>query len=277
MFEFSLDRVAMCAVDQGESPDDPPSGTPEDFHAVVGTAGDQFRDWFTRLCLYLVLQDEYERESGETVVIGTEYGNFGAMAGLQRTAAAKGRLMSAQYFPNALTSSASAFVNLAIGATGRNMTLNAAQLTPVVSLWQTLVALAKSETSTGRTGHLLVGDVYSAEALGDARQQDDSLVCLSGVTHARLSSGDDYAASFEFWHEDASPAEPFPAGGRAWVVAGPDGGRGAVKEHPGRNGAYITVEFLRMVQDLAPGARAVVECRAPSGKRASVTVTKRSS
>ncbi|MBT2488600.1 hypothetical protein J7E96_08690 [Streptomyces sp. ISL-96] len=276
MFKFSLDRVAMCAVDPEQSPGEAPAGAPEDFHLVVGTAGDQFRDWFTRLCLYLVLQDEYERESGETVIIGTEYGNFGAMAGLQRTAAAKGRLMSAQYFPNALTSSASAFVNLAIGATGRNMTLNAAQLTPVVTLWQVLAALGKGSSSTG---HLLIGDVYSPEALGDARREDADLPCESGVTHARLSTGDAYSARFDFWQEDAASAGPFPASGRAWVVAP---GEGVVqtaepKEHLGRNGAFITAEFLRMLQGLGPGGSAVVECRATSGKRASVTVTKRSS
>ncbi|MFE5888365.1 hypothetical protein [Streptomyces sp. NPDC056468] len=276
MFEFSLDRVAICAVDQAQSPDGVPVGAPDDFHLVVKTAGDQFRDWFTRLCLYLVLQDEYERESGETVIIGTEYGNFGAMAGLQRTAAAKGRLMSAQYFPNALTSSASAFVNLAIGATGRNMTLNAAQLTPVVTLWQMLSALSKGSSSTG---HLLIGDVYSPEALDDARREDAALRCESGVAHARLRAGGDYAARFDFWQEDAASAEPFPAGGRAWALP-----RGAApeavaepKEHLGRNGAFITADFLRMVQELAPGGSAVVECRATSGKRASVTVTKRSS
>lgn len=277
VFEFCLDRVALCAVAPGESSDGAPVGVPEDFQQVVGSAGDRFRDWFTRLCLYLVLQNEYERGAGETVIIGTEYGNFGAMVGLQRTAMSKGRLVSAQYFPNALTSSASAFVNLAIGATGRNMTLNAAQLTPVVTFWQMLATLGKGSPSTG---HLLVGDVYAPEALADARREDAGLRCNSGVTHARLRTGDDYSASFDFRKEAPVAVAPSPTGGRAWVVrTGADATEATtqVAEHFGRNGAFITAGFFQMLRGLTPGGSAVLECRTPSGKCASVTVTKRSS
>lgn len=255
MFNFDLDRVALCAAD-GDGEFDS-SDRSEEIRAVIGTTGDRFRDWFTRVCLYLVLNEGRTPGTGETVVIGTEYGNMGAIARLQREAAEE-KMLSAQQFPNALTSAASAFVNVALGATGRNMTLNAAQLTPVQALWQALLPLATGGSSTS---HLLVGDVYSEEAARDANTGLSGQVCRSGIVHGRFGTGDRYSAAFEFWQADGEPT-----GGGSVTIAD------IRKEHPGRNGAFVTANFLESVLALEPGEQAVLECGSPSGKRASATV-----
>ncbi|WP_031076964.1 hypothetical protein [Streptomyces sp. NRRL S-118] len=278
MFSFSLGRVALCAPEHSAAQDDELAGLPQDLPEVVGTSGDQFRDSFTRLCLYLVLTtgEASGERSDDTVVIGTEYGNTAALARLQRDAAAKGRLLSAQYFPNATSSSASAFVNLRIGSTGRNMTVNAGPLTPVTVLWQALSALDRGRSDTSR---VLIGDVYAPEAVLDAGLDTPDAPCTSGVLHAALLGGDDFTAEFSFGAGDAAPGTPLRAvhrgpardGGTAREPA-PDAGPAVF---PDRNGAFAAHHFMGVLQELRPAEQAVLECRAPDGRHARVTVNRR--
>lgn len=258
MFEFSLRQVALRGQQPGEQPGEL-AESPSDLTEVIGTIGDQFRDSFTRLCLYLALtcDDASQTRIDDTVVIGTEYGNTAALARLQLDAAAKGKMLSAKQFPNATSSSASAFVNLNIGATGRNMTLNAGLLTPVVAVWQALTALAVGRSSTSK---VLIGDVYSAEALLDARREPDDLRCRSGVTHATLIEGREFRAEFDFTSDDEAEA---PLGGRIGSSLPGD-----------RNGAFVTAEFLNLIQTLNVGERAVLTCRGSLARRGALTVTR---
>ncbi|GAB2949550.1 hypothetical protein [Streptomyces sp. NPDC059173] len=278
MFEFSLGPVALSAPGPTNGTDEHDS-RPADLHEVIGTAGDQFRDAFTRTCLYLALgaaDDSGARADGatrtdDTVVIGTEYGNTAALVRLQRHAAEKGKLLSAQYFPNATSSSASAFVNLRIGSTGRNMTVNAGVLTPVLALWQALSALDRERSGTSR---LLVGDVYGPEAAADARLDAPGLPCRDGVVHAFLHTGTDLTAEFAFATADAPPPDLV----RTVRRTGADGAtadgaaRVAFAEH---NSAFATRAFLDLVHTLEPAEQAVLECHAPDGRHAAVTVTRR--
>ena len=244
MFHFNLGQVTECVPAHDESAADP-SGLPPDLYDVIGTVGDDFRDWFTRVCLYLVLRTETSCP-GETVVIGTEYGNTAALARLQREAAVQGRRLSAQYFPNATSGSASAFVNIRLGATGRNMTVNAGANTPVLALWQALVALGPIGAPASR---LLVGDVYSAEARQDAGRAGPHR-CRSGVSHAIFEPGDDYVAEFDFRPAVEPSGEP-------------------VAE---RNGAFAVLELLHGAGALAPGEETHLECRGAGRQRARVVV-----
>ncbi|WNF29661.1 hypothetical protein RI138_24105 [Streptomyces sp. C11-1] len=273
MFEFNLNQVALCAPD-GVTETGEPDGLPEDLYDVIGSTGDQFRDWFTRLCLYLVRTcgELPEGRTDETVVIGTEYGNTAALARLQRDAAAKGRLLSAQYFPNATSSSAAAFVNLTIGATGRNMTLNGGLLTPVTAMWQALSALDRDRSGISR---LLVGDVYSPEGLQDAEHDTPGLACDSGVAHATLAKGRDFKAEFDF-SAPASDEVGTPAGAHIRVtgVGGAATEATAAATSYGRNGAFVTADFLRAAYALRPAESAVLTCLSPLGRRATVTVTR---
>ncbi|MFF5204960.1 hypothetical protein [Streptosporangium sp. NPDC000396] len=243
MFHFNLSRVDLLVLD-----DD--GATPADLQDVIGASGDEFRDQFTRLCLYLALSggDPSRPRADDTVVVGTEYGNIVAVADLQRAAVSQGRRLSAQVFPQAHSSAAAASVSLAIGATGRNMTLNAARLTPVLSLWHVLSAFALGRS--GR-GHLLVGDVYSPEALLDARNDDPDLRCRSAMAYGVLTAGDEFAARFEFTRDEAGPAPE------------------------DRNGAFATAGFLRSVLGLRPGESAALCCQSRDGRRATVTVSRK--
>ncbi|WP_285567243.1 MULTISPECIES: hypothetical protein [unclassified Streptomyces] len=252
MFTFTLREVTLCSPEHKDHTGDL-TGLPSDLHDVIGTGGDQFRDWFTRLCLYLVLKSDAPAGPGDdTVVIGTEYGNSAALARLQQEGMERGRMLSAQVFPNATSGSASAFTNIKIGAKGRNMTLNAGRLTPVMALWETLSALA---TGRSATSHVLVGDTYSAQALEDVRAHGTESSCRPGVVHARFERGDTYTARFDFAgpsHRDATDADP-------------PGGRD-------RNGAFAFAGFLTALRELAPGASTRLECR-DGDRRAAVTVT----
>ncbi|MEV8637975.1 hypothetical protein AB0395_40625 [Streptosporangium sp. NPDC051023] len=283
MFQFNLSRVALLALEERETPDVDPGELPADLWDVIGTGGDQFRDWFTRLCLYMVLSggDPSRPRTDDTVVIGTEYGNAAAVAGLQRAAAEQGRRLSAQAFPQAHSSSASAFVNLTIGATGRSITVNAAQLTPVLSLWQVLSAFAHGRSGAG---HLLVGDVYSAEALADARHDETGLRHRSGVAYGVLTAGDEFTARFEFASDekDVEGTEGTEGrehvGGHTWTSDDGDGRSPAAiggDQPVERNGAFVTAEFLRLVLGLRPGRSAVLRCRGLDGRRATVTVSRK--
>ncbi|QEU92653.1 hypothetical protein [Streptomyces kanamyceticus] len=281
MFEFTLGPVALCAPGPAAGQDEH-EGLPPDLHEVIGTAGDKFRDAFTRICLYLVLgggeappeserTDEAPARTDDTIVIGTEYGNTAALAGLQRAAAEKGRLLSAQYFPNATSSSASAFVNIRTGATGRSMTINAGTLTPVVALWQALSTLHQERSDVGR---LLIGDVYAPEAVADAALDAPDATCRDGVTHAFLRKGAEFTAEFAFGAAD----EPYKG---ALRTVRRSGGTDATAEGTSpvafaeRNSAFATRAFLDLVHSLAPAERAVLECHAPDGRHATVTVTRR--
>ncbi|MEZ0071329.1 hypothetical protein [Planotetraspora sp. GP83] len=272
MFQFNLSSVALLAMEDPDQPDVDPEKLPGDLWDVVGTGGDQFRDWFTRLCLYMVLSggDPSRPRTHDTVVIGTEYGNTAAVAKLQRDAAEQGRRLSAQAFPQAHSSSASASVSLTLGATGRSVTLNAGQLTPVLSLWQVLSAFANGGSSTG---HLLVGDVYSPETLLDARHDGGDLRCRSGVAHGVLTAGDELTARFEFTADEESTARP---GGYAWLRDGDESPLGDAGDAPAeRNGAFVTAEFLRLVRGLRPAQSAVLRCLGTDGRRAAVTVSRK--
>ncbi|ATL29577.1 hypothetical protein [Streptomyces formicae] len=284
MFEFTLGPVALCAPGPAAGQDEH-EGLPPDLHEVIGTAGDKFRDAFTRICLYLVLggggeapseperTDEAPARTDDTIVIGTEYGNTAALAGLQRAAAEKGRLLSAQYFPNATSSSASAFVNIRTGATGRSMTINAGTLTPVVALWQALSTLHQERSDVGR---LLIGDVYAPEAVADAALDAPDATCRDGVTHAFVRKGADLTAEFAFGAAD----EPHEGALRTVRRIGATDTDGATATDTSplafeeRNSAFATRAFLDLVHSLAPAERAVLECHAPDGRHATVTVTR---
>lgn len=254
MFTFGLTSVAFWAADAAEPSDGRPSGMPPDLDDVVPSSGDQYRDWFTRMCLYMVLKDrEGAADShGDTVVIGTEYGNTEAMASLLREARTPGRVLSAQRFPNAITGSASAFVNMSIGATGRNMTLTAGRLTPVLAMWQCLRSLSSGQSARS---HLLIGDVYSPEALTDATSDGTGSPCRSAMMHAVFASGRQFAADFDF-SPSSSDVDP-----------------GMFKPLE-RNAAPATAQFLRVVQTLDAFGEALFECQGPSRRRASVTVVR---
>ncbi|GGT82863.1 hypothetical protein [Streptomyces lateritius] len=260
MFEFSLRQVALCGQQPGEEPGEL-AAPPSDLTAVIGTIGDQFRDSFTRLCLYLArtYDDAPQTRTDDTVVIGTEYGNTAALARLQRRAETDGKMLSAKHFPNATSSSASAFVNLGIGATGRNLTLNAGLLTPVIAIWQALLALAVDRSSTSK---VLIGDVYSPEALLDARREPYDLRCRSGLTHATFVKGSEFRADFDFASDhDESPVL---------------GGQIGSSRSSDRNSAFVTAEFLELIQTLDIGQQAVLTCRGPLARRGALTVTRQS-
>jgi hypothetical protein len=257
VFTFDLTDVTLWAADGGVAavpPGREPSGIPSDLRDVIPPGGDQYRDWFTRLCLYLVLKSGASVAAcrGDTVVIGTEYGNTEAMASLLREAGTQGKLLSAQRFPNAISGSASAFVNMSIGATGRNMTLNGGRLTPVLALWQCLRALASGQSARC---HLLIGDVYSPEALTDAASERADSPCRSAVLHAGFVAGNTFTADFDF---SPSAAHVSP---------------GAFQPRE-RNPAPATARFLREVQALGAFSGATLECRASLGRRASVAVAR---
>ncbi|MFD4553526.1 hypothetical protein ACFWP5_04245 [Streptomyces sp. NPDC058469] len=258
MFEFSLRQVALCGQKPGEEPGEL-AEPPSDLTAVIGTIGDQFRDSFTRLCLYLArtYDDALLTRTDDTVVIGTEYGNTAALARLQRRAESDGKMLSAKHFPNATSSSASAFVNLGIGATGRNLTLNAGLLTPVIAIWQALLALAVDRSSTSK---VLIGDVYSPEALLDARHEPYDLQCRSGMAHVTFVKGHEFRADFDFTADRDGGA----------VL----GGRIGSSRSNDRNGAFITAEFLNLIQTLEVGQQAVLTCRGPLARRGALTVTR---
>ncbi|MEV2246004.1 hypothetical protein [Streptomyces sp. NPDC049970] len=271
MFEFTLGPVALCAPGPTDGQDEH-AGLPPDLHEVIGTAGDRFRDPFTRICLYLALgcaETAGERDD-DTVVIGTEYGNTAALVGLQREAATKGRLLSAQNFPNATSSSASAFVNLRIGSTGRNMTINAGVLTPVMAMWQALSALDQDRSAVSR---LLIGDVYAPEAAEDAALDTGDAPCTDGVAHAFLRKGAEFTAEFVF----GATGEPHPGPVRSVLRAGALGSEAGDAEpvpFAERNSAFATRAFLDLVHTLAPAEAAALECHAPDGRHATVTVTR---
>lgn len=273
MFQFSLGPAVLCAPGSTNGADDG-EGLPPDWREVIGTAGDQFLDAFTRTCLYLALgavdvsgtPADGRTRNDDTLVIGTEYGNTAALARLQRRAAEEGKLLSAQYFPNATSSSASAAVNPRIGATGRNMTINAGAITPVVVLWHALSALSSGRSDVSR---LLVGDVYAPEAVADARLDTPGAPCRDGVTHAFLHRGTGLIAEFDF----GAVGSPEPGLNRTVrKLASRSGGDPAPVAFTERNGAFATHAFLDLVRALRPGERAVLECHAPDDRRAAVTV-----
>ncbi|GAA0936995.1 hypothetical protein [Nonomuraea longicatena] len=245
---FSLDAVELVTLpDTGEVD---PEALPADLWEVIGTGGDRFRDWFSRLCLYLALRgaDADHPRTDDTVVIGTEYGNAAAVADLQRAAAEQGRRLSAQFFPNAHSCAASAYVNLSTGATGRSITLNAGPLTPVLALWH---ALSSFTRTPARTGHVLIGEVYSPESRLDARHHDSALTCRSGVAYARVRADGDLTAAFDF---------------------APGDGTAPATE---RNGAFATADYLRRVRSLSPGEHVVLHCGGSGGRTARLTVSRK--
>lgn len=262
---FRLDQVRIYAADHRDGEQSLPPD--EDLQSVIGSAGDRFRDSFTRLCLYAARSsDAHAERSCDTVIVGTEYGNAEALARLQRDAPLLGRRLSPQAFPQAISGAAAASVAMATGATGANLTLGGNLLTPVLAFWQAHATLDRSPDSTCR---LLVGDVYSEEARADALRHQAELACRSGIAHAVLAAGDEFSALFDF-----SPATPADAPGHR-VHGGTDGADAADGAEPAeRNGAFALGRFLRRLQELPVGETAVLECRKSPTQRAAVRVTR---
>jgi hypothetical protein len=256
---FGVDQVRIYAADPryGEQP------LPEadDLVKLIGTAGDRFRDSFTRMCLYATRSSDADTgRSCDTVIVGTEYGNAEALARLQRDALALGRRLSPQAFPQAISGAAAASVAMATGATGANLTLGANLLTPVLAFWQAHATVDRSPASSCR---LLVGDMYSDEARTDALRHEPTLGCRSGMAHAVLTRGDEFSAVFDF-----SPATTeTPPGHR---VLGAAGG----PEETERNGTFALGRFLQRIIDLPVGDAAVLECSKSPSQRATVQVTR---
>jgi len=228
-------------------------------------AGKQFRDQFTTACL-VVLQLPLNRESApndDTLVIGTEYGNAEAIGRLQREAGPQGRLLSAQYFPHATSSSAAAFGSIAIGATGRNVTINAGHTTPVVAAWQAMLALARGRSSTS---HLLVGDVYTPEAEEDAAARSGSGTSTSALFRVSLRKASTFTAHYRF-----PPAVKGTDLFGSRVVL-PDGA--TVTDDSERNPAIGARRFWHSVANLALGEQSEIALFERSGRAASLLVTR---
>ncbi|MEY9857130.1 hypothetical protein ABH935_002738 [Catenulispora sp. GAS73] len=258
---FRLDQVRIYAADHRDGERSLPPD--EDLESVIGSAGDRFRDSFTRLCLYAARSsDAHAERSCDTVIVGTEYGNAEALARLQRDAPLLGRRLSPQAFPQAISGAAAASVAMATGATGANLTLGGNLLTPVLAFWQAHATLDRSPDSTCR---LLVGDMYSEEARADALRHRSDLACRSGIAHAVLAAGEEFSAVFDF-----SPATP--ADSPDHRVHGAGAADGA--EPAERNGAFALGRFLRQLQQLPVGETAVLECRKSPTQRAAVRVTR---
>ncbi|MFI9450271.1 hypothetical protein [Amycolatopsis sp. NPDC052450] len=238
---FSLDRTDHCAT------------LPDDFATVVEQKGDRFRDDFTRFCLYLASKNITVGDASlETVVVGTEYGNLDAMLRLQRAVMAGEPPVSAQQFPHSTTSSASTFLNLGNGITGGNITLNSGALTPVFALLQ---ALLHVNSVRGGGAHVMVGDVYCAEAVEDVAKKAANRSVHDGVTYFNVRDGKTHRAEFHFGdlagETDASFSDAADA---EW------------------NRALLTHRFLIAVSELAVGEKAALALS--SGER-SATVTVR--
>ncbi|WP_128575555.1 hypothetical protein [Photorhabdus temperata] len=144
---------------------------PSDISEFVSNKGDRFRDDFSRICTYLAnkLIAEERNVENESVIVGTEYGNLDAMLRFQRQVRNNDKMVSAQQFPYATTSSASIFINMDKKVTGGNCTLNAGSKTPVMVLIQALLNLYNRSSGIS---HLFFGDVYCAEALDDIRKKN---------------------------------------------------------------------------------------------------------
>ncbi|MEV6139192.1 hypothetical protein AB0L63_24665 [Nocardia sp. NPDC051990] len=255
MFTFGIEHTSL--YDYGTK-DGRLGDLPPDLLDVIGPSGDKYRDPFTRACLYLVRHPAATTGRGDTIVIGTEYGNTAALAQLQRAAADQGRLLSAQHFPNATSSSAAAFLAINVGATGPNTTLNAARLTPAVALWRALLALASAQSTTS---HLLIGDIYAPEASLDDRAAQHR----DGVAYGKLCATGNLRARFDFSVKGTASGGGFRIGY--------DGGQPA-REYTERNGAFATMDFLSRAQTLSAGETVVFECFQSTGQRAEVVVTK---
>jgi hypothetical protein len=257
---FGVDRVRIFAADHRDG--EQPLPEDQDLQSVIGTAGDRFRDSFTRLCLYATRgSDAHAERSCDTVIVGTEYGNAEALARLQRDAPRLGRRLSPQAFPQAISGAAAASVAMATGATGANLTLGGNLLTPVMAFWQAYATLGRSPDSTCR---LLVGDMYSAEARADALRYESGLDCRSGIAHAVLAAGEEFSAVFDFRPATAatSPGHRVHSAHTADAAAPTE-----------RNGAFALGRFLRRILDLPVGDTAVLECRKSSAQSATVRVT----
>ena len=247
-FTFRVDQVRTYAEDHRDGEQPLPGA--EEITRLVDSAGDRFRDAFTRLCLYAThSSDAHAERSCDTVVVGSEYGNAEALARLQRDALKLGRRLSPQTFPQAISGAAAASVAMATGATGANLTLGGSLLTPVLAFWRAHTTLDRTPESTCR---LLVGDVYCPETRTDASRHEPGLECRSGMTHAVLTRGDEFSAVFDF-HSASDDAEPTE-----------------------RNGAFALGRFLRQLQDLPLGGTAVLACRNSPTQRATVRVTRMS-
>ncbi|MEV8371271.1 hypothetical protein AB0P21_00940 [Kribbella sp. NPDC056861] len=265
---FGIDQVRVYAADPryGEQP------LPEadDLVKLIGTAGDRFRDAFTRMCLYATRSSDADTErSCDTVIVGTEYGNAEALARLQRDALALGRRLSPQAFPQAISGAAAASVAMATGATGANMTLGANLLTPVLAFWQAHATVDRSPAAVCR---LLVGDLYSDEARTDASRHEPTLDCRSGMAHAVLTRGDEFSAVFDF-----TPATAETSPGHRILDEANEAGEASKADEPEtteRNGAFALGRFLQRVIDLPVGASAVLECSKSPSQRATVRVTR---
>ncbi|MBD1228690.1 hypothetical protein [Xenorhabdus griffiniae] len=181
---------------------------PVDLAEFAGTAGDRFRDDFSRTCSYLAGKNITPQPDNDdaAVLVGTEYGNLASMLRFQLQCKEDVRKASAQQFPHATTSSASTFVNIERGITGGNCTLNAGAETMVVMM---LKALTFINTDFGRTAHVFLGDIYEPAGEEDVALRHPGHKPLdSAVAYAGLVKGADFSAEFHFYQPDETFSYP---------------------------------------------------------------------
>lgn len=80
------------------------------------------------------------------------------------------------------------------------------------------------------------------------------------MTHATFTKGREFRADFDFTPDRDAVA-----------VLGRQIGSSRSKD---RNGAFITAEFLDLIQKLNVGEQAVLNCRGPRARRGALTVTR---
>lgn len=227
--------------------------------------GEQFRDRFTTACLTVLqgIHDERNLRTHDSLVIGTEYGNAEAIGRLQREAGPQGRLLSAQYFPHATSSSAAAFGSIATGATGRNVTVSSGRTTPIVAAWQAMLALKRGRS---QRSHLLVGDVYTPEAMRDLVSRRGGVTANSALFRVSLEQGTEFEAKFDF----GSKTSPKPEGGSR--VDLPDGS--VVRDEGEPNPAIAARLFWQSAIRMTPSESVSISFFEREGRFASLAVTR---
>lgn len=198
-FPFSIQQIDFVGLEARSN-----WALPSDLLQVLEPKGDRFRDDFTRSCLYLSRRSHLNKEgsadpAATSVVVATEYGNLAAMMRFHLQVRADDGTASAQQFPHSTMSSASTFVNLDQKLTGGNITVNAGSLNPVVALLHTCL---QQNLRNLTTTHVLIGDVYCAEALEDVQKnKNPEMTATSGVLYLGIQKGNRFSAQFEFFEK----------------------------------------------------------------------------
>ncbi|UMZ11890.1 hypothetical protein I9018_31230 [Pseudomonas sp. MPFS] len=258
-FEFSIERYAMYPALPK-----PYSGAdllPEDFSHWVDAKGDRFCDTFSRICFYLAERYMSHSDSScdETVIVGTEYGNFEAMLRFQHQALTDHKTLSAQQFPYATTSSASTFINISRHISGGNATLNAGALTPALALLHGLLHIHGRERTKS---HVFIGDTYFSEALDDILKSAPTAQVSSGICYLALKEGDQFSAKIRFDESAEQILKTLTPSARIYLdscsreqlgkLCPPDDSHSdsPLNEH---NRAFVFADFLEGVLALKPG------------------------